>query len=93
MLPQQLTDEQIAALVNQQMEASRGFVRQFLNNFFAYTYRNASNDDLTAYADFTETEAGRAFNTVLVRAMIDAMVQRSRAFGHGLMVLRGVRRT
>lgn len=93
MLPQELTDEQIAALVNQQMEATRGLVAQFLNNFFAYTYRDASNADLEGYAAFTETESGRAFNTVLVRAMIDAMVQRSRAFGHGLMVLRGVRRT
>lgn len=93
MLPQQLTDDQIAALVNQQIQASRGLVRQFLNNFFAYTYRDATNEDLQGYADFAETEAGRAFNAALVRAMIDAMVQRSRAFGHGLMVLRGVRRT
>ena len=93
MLPQQLTDEQIAALVNQQIQASRGMIRQFLNNFFAYTYRNATNEDLKGYADFAETEGGRAFNSALVRAMIDAMVLRSRAFGHGLMVLRGVRRT
>ena len=92
-LPQALTDEQIIAIVNAQSGEMREYVRAFVHGMFAYTYRDASKEDLAAYAGYAETEAGRAFNGAMVAAIQGALVDRMRAFGHELMVLRGVRRS
>ena len=92
-LPQALTDEQIIAIVNAQADQMREYVRDFVRGMFAYTYRDASKRDLAAYAEYAETEAGRAFNEAMVAAIQGALVDRMRAFGHELMVLRGVRRS
>lgn len=92
-LPYSLTDEEILEIVNGQSEQIRAQLTEAIFVNFAYTYREMSIEELDAYVAFLETDTARTFYSSVNKALQSALLPRARAFGHDLMVLKGVRKS
>jgi hypothetical protein len=63
---ERLTDERLDELIRQQSVQNTGLKRLFVTRL-AFAYKSVADDDLRAYADFLESEAGRWNTDCLMR--------------------------
>ena len=90
-IPQALSDEQLEAITDQQMAASRP---QILNAVLATTYTSyqaLSIADLRAYLAFLSDARAKQAYRVLYEAMSAAFAEEATRFGHELLVRMGMR--
>jgi hypothetical protein len=59
----------------------RAAVVDYIYPLMALAYSPLSNDELTAYVNFFESDAGQRYNTVLIRAFEPVMIDLSQQLG------------
>jgi hypothetical protein len=79
-----LPAERIRKLVQSQVAGLRQSLMEGVLITMLFVYDPLDDDELALYADFNETEAGRAYNAAVTRAMIDTLGRYSYRFGEVL---------
>lgn len=73
--------DQLDALVEQQITAIKPMIQEQERLQWAYTYRDASMDDLESYLAFLTTEDGRLFYGAAAAALVEQIDRASYEFG------------
>ena len=86
-LPGLTSEEDILEALAMQEPKIRSVVEQNVISSLAYTYRELTDAELRAYAEFLQTEPARAIYSVMDRAIEEVVRRDSRALGRDLIEL------
>jgi len=88
---QQKSYEEVTAFVNTQRNAVKEALSQQAISSFLYTYRDLVDAELEQYITFIESDAGRKYHDISLKALSEALVAASQKYAEYLGTLAGER--